>query len=114
MKKANLLVAILLAGVVSLVGCHKAKAPPPAPVAFNARVDLAKLQETLSTNTDAEVQACLTRIASGLRYGYDFEAVMVELDKLNQNTNLTEPQKKVVSEVIEQVKQVINQPKPGQ
>jgi len=114
MKQAKWVVTVFLAGVVALAGCHKAKAPPPAPVAFNAHVDLAKLQETLSTNTDAEVQACLTRIASGLRYGYDFEAVMVELDKLNQNTSLTEPQKKVIGEVIEQVKQVINQPKPGQ
>ena len=97
-----------------MAGCKKAAPPPPPPVAFGAHVDMAKLQETLSTNTDAEVQASLSKIASGLRYGYDFEAVLVELDKLNQNPNLTEPQKKVVGETIEQVKQVLNQPKPGQ
>jgi len=114
MKALNWLSTLVLVSVVAIAGCGKPKPPPSPTVAFNAHVDIAKLQETLSTNTDTEVQASLTRIASGLRYGYDFEAVLVELDKLNQNPNLTEPQKKVVGEVMEQVKQVLNQPKPGQ
>jgi len=114
MKKVTWFCALILAVAVVAAGCKKAAPPPPLPVANNVHVDLQKLNEVLSTNTDTGVQQCMAKIAAGLRYGYDYEAVMVELDKLNQSPNVTEPQKKVVNEVIEQVKVVINQPKPAQ
>ena len=39
----------------------------------------------------------------GVRYG-DYNKALAELDKLANNASLTEPQKKIVSEVTEQVK----------
>jgi hypothetical protein len=60
------------------------------------------------------VQESLAKVAAGVRYGYDYEAVLAELEKVNQNTALTEPQKKVVNEVLDQVKQVVNETKPAQ
>lgn len=114
MKKATWFFALILGVVVVAAGCKKAAPPAPLPVANDVHVSLQKLNEVLSTNTDSTVQECMAKIAAGLRYGYDYEAVMIELDKLNQSPAVTESQKKVVNEVIEQVKAVINQPKPAQ
>jgi len=43
-----------------------------------------------------------------------FPQALVELNKLAQNPGLSEPQKKVVSALIEQTKQVIAKGLPGQ
>lgn len=49
-----------------------------------------------------------------LRYG-QFPQAMVQLDKLAHVPNLTEPQKKLVNDLLEQTKQVIAKaPPPGQ
>jgi len=106
--------ALILGVAVVAAGCKKAAPPPPLPVANDVHVSLQKLNDVLSTNTDSAVQESMAKIAAGLRYGYDYEAVMVELDKLNQSPAVTDPQKKIVNEVIEQIKAVINQPKPAQ
>jgi len=114
MHLKNWLLVVLLASSASFVGCGKSKGPPPAPVAFNAHVDLAKLQDALGSNTNPEVQQSMAKIASGLRYGYDYNQVLAELQKLAQNPSLTEPQKKVVNDNIEQVKQILSQNQPQQ
>lgn len=114
MKKVTWFCALILAVAAVAAGCKKATPPPPLPVANGVHVDLQKLNEVLSTNMDSEVQSSMAKIAAGLRYGYDYDAVMIELDKLNQSPKVTEPEKKVVNEVIEQIKVVINQPKPAQ
>jgi len=92
-----------MAGVLALAGCGKPadKAPPRQP----GVVDLAGLQQAFPTPT-AEVQAGLDRLRFATRYS-QFEKELVELDKLLALPDLTEPQKKAVNDVIEQVKEAI-------
>ncbi len=106
--------AIVLSSMIGLAGCKKQEVKPPPPVANGAQVDLAKLRDVLATNTDADVQKNMDKVASGLRYGYDYEAVLEALDKLSNSPSVTPPQKQVVGEVIEQVKQFVSHSQPGQ
>ena len=57
-------------------------------------------------NPTPEVAACLDKIRFACRYR-TFDTAQAELDKLAQLPNLTEPQKKAVDEVVEQVKAAI-------
>lgn len=92
---------ILTVGVLALVGCSKSdKQDKTARVV--GRVDLSQMQEQFPTPTP-EVSACLDKIRFNCRYR-TFDAAQAELDKLVAMPNLTEPQKKAVNEVIDQVK----------
>jgi hypothetical protein len=53
-----------------------------------------------------DVTSELNEAQRTLRYGL-YEKTLTSLDKLASNPSLTEPQKKVVADVIEQMKQVV-------
>jgi hypothetical protein len=61
------------------------------------------------------VQSDVTQVGFGLRYGQYMNS-LAALDKLVNNPSTTEEQKKVVNELIEEVKQVISKApaQPGQ
>ena len=104
MKATNYLIIILTVGVLALAGCSKSdKGPPPREP---GRVDLSQLQQAFPTPTP-EVTACLEKIRFSCRYR-TFDTVQAELDKLAKLPDLTEPQKKAVDDVVEQVKTAIN------
>ena len=88
-------------------GCGKSQKEPPASQIQGVTVDLAKLQAAYATNTAPDVQEQLMQVSFGMRYG-DYMKSLVALDKLVNNPASTEPQKQVVNQVIEQVKQVLN------
>jgi hypothetical protein len=92
----------LLAGVLALAGCGKAK--PAAPVMAGVTVDVPKLKEAFAT-ASPELQTSVSEVAMGLRYG-DYPRAFAALAKLDSAPGLTEPQKKIVGEVAEQVKQL--------
>ena len=92
----------LLAGVLALAGCGKP--PPPPPVQQGVTIDLPKLKEAFA-KASPELQSAAAEVARGVRYG-EFPAAMAALEKIANAPGLTEPQKKIVSEVTEQVKQV--------
>ena len=112
MKMIHYLLIVLMAGVLALAGCGKSqeKAPPRQP----GVVDLSGLQQAFPTPTP-EAQASLDKLRFAARYG-QFENSLVELDKLVNLPDLTEPQKKAVNDVIEQVKEAIklHPPAPAQ
>lgn len=116
MKRATWFCSVLLyCGVLAFAGCKKQESGVVKnPVANDLKVNLNQLVQILSTNSDAAVQESLTKVRTGLRYGYDYETVLAELDKLNQNASVTEAQKKVVAEVMQQVKDALNSSKPAQ
>jgi len=115
MKKANWLFAVIFScSLLALAGCHKQEKGNPAPVAFDLKIDLGRLIQILSTNSDAGVQESVTKIRTGLRYGYDYDAVLAELDKLNQSPAVTDAQKKTVAEITDQVKKAVSEGKPAQ
>ncbi len=100
MKLVNWLMMVLLAGLVAVAGCGKKESP--APVMQGVTVDLPKLQGAFAT-ASPELQTAVSEVAMGLRYG-EYPRAFAALDKLAKDPNLTEPQRKIVSEVTEQVK----------
>jgi hypothetical protein len=67
-------------------------------------------------NLQTPAQRCKRSIPGKayLRFG-QFPQAMVQLDKLAHVPNLTEPQKKLVNDLLEQTKQVVAKaPPPGQ
>ncbi len=103
MKATKYLLMILTVGVLTLAGCGKSdKGPPPRQP---GRVDITQLQEQFP-NPTPEVAASIEKVRFACRYR-TFDSAQAELDKLAQLPNLTEPQKKAVDEVVEQIKTAI-------
>lgn len=108
--------AFLMAAVLlGAPGCGKKETAAAAPQANGVTVDMPKLR-TAFQNCTPEIKQVLDKVSYSFRYG-DHMAMLVELDKLASDPAVTEPQKKAVAELIEQVKQVMNKaaaPKPAQ
>jgi len=101
-----------MAGTLALVGCGKSS-KETAPKSQPGVVDLGVLQ-TAFPDATGDTKASLDKLRFSARYG-QFEAELVELDKLSSTPNLTEPQKKAVNDVIEQVKAALQaRPAPSQ
>jgi len=107
MKKTTWVCGIALAGLVALTGpgCKKNDMPPGAPTINGVKVDFPKLQQAFAGTANPEIQKTITQVSYGLRYGKPLDAMMA-LDKLSSDASLTDAQKKVVGEVMDQVKQL--------
>jgi len=68
------------------------------------KVDLPKLQEVFS-NAKPELRASVLDAVSDIRYGKNNDA-LAKLQKVAGDPSLAEAEKKVVTDVIEQVKQL--------
>ena len=104
MKSTNWLMMFMLAsglvGVLALTGCGKKDSGAMAP--GGVMVDLPKLQQAFAATTP-DLQTALSEVNMGIRYG-DFPRAFTALDKLANAPGITDAQKKIVGEVIEQVK----------
>ena len=111
MKMTRLLVASV-ACLALLAGCKKSeKLPPPAQIE-GVTVDMPKLNQALQANMNPEVRKLMTDVAFGVRYG-EYPKALMALDQLSNNANVSDAEKKVVNEVLEQVKKVAqNAPAP--
>jgi len=98
---------LVLAGLVVLAGpgCKKQEVHNAVPTVNGVKVDFPKLQHTFAQNTNRELQKTIIQVNTGLRYGKPMDALEA-MDKLKSEPNLTDEEKKVVDEVLEQVKQV--------
>jgi len=74
------------------------------------KLNWAKLN-TEFTNASPDVQSDVSLAVRAFRYSL-FPKALVELDKLSNNPNLTEAQKKLVAELQEPTKQVIAKAPP--
>jgi hypothetical protein len=106
MKHAHLYVALLAANCLMVGGCGKGDQTPKAPTFEGVTVDIPKLNATFET-ADPEVKRVVTEVGFNIRYT-KYEQALMSLDKLANDPKVTEPQKKVVNEVIEQVKKLAN------
>ncbi len=69
-------------------------------------LDLPKLNEAF-VNASPEVKKTATEVTLNVRYT-KYEDALMALDKLANDPNVTEAQKKIVTTVIEQVKKLAN------
>ena len=104
----TLLAVCLLGGT----GCKKREqyAGPPQEY-YGIKVNWAKLN-TEFTNASPDVQANVSLAVRAFRYAL-FTNALVELDKLARSPNLTDAQKTLVSDLIEQTKKVIAKGPPA-
>ena len=105
MKTLHWLLLALATTAFAISGCKKSETIP-SPQVNGVTVDMPKLQDAFK-GASPDVLGQVTQVSYGIRYG-DYMKAMEALDKLSNDPNTTEAQKKVVNEVIEQVKQVMN------
>jgi len=104
--KPYYLFSLLALCFISLSGCGKKDPPPPTAYEVSGvKVDMPKLQAAFA-EAPPEISTDVNQTSAALRYG-QYERALQSLDRLINNPALTEPQKKVVTDVIEQMKQVI-------
>jgi len=69
------------------------------------KVDLPKLQASVDATGNADLQAGVREVLMSFRYR-QYEKALMAMDKLVNDANLNEEQKKLANDVLEQVKQV--------
>jgi hypothetical protein len=106
MKTSRWVIATFPACLLLFAGCSKSGKPVlDAREYYGVKVNSPRL-ETDFINASPEVQASVEAIKRSYRYGR-FPQAIVELDRLSGNPSLSEVQKKLVNDLIDQTKQVI-------
>jgi len=104
MKTTNWIFTIFAAALLMVAGCGQERKEPQATVIGGVKVDLAKFQQAF-VNAPPEVQNSVSRVHLAIRYGQYAQAV-TQVEKIAHISGLTEPQKNVAQEVLNQLKQV--------
>jgi hypothetical protein len=107
MKTKNWISSILAAALLVEAGCGESRKAPQPTIINGVKVDLAKFQQAFNI-APPEVQSSVFKVTMSIRYAQYAEAVAA-VDKIVKSAGLTEPQKKVAAEVLEQLKQVASQ-----
>jgi len=112
MKNTNLMLAVLAAAALGLAGCSKTEKMPDSQQINGVSIDMPKLEQSFSGNTNEQVRRLIVEASMGLRYG-DYMKSMMALDQLSSLPETTEAQKKVVADVIEQEKKLAGNAAPA-
>ena len=114
MKLTPSLLGLAVAGLLFTVGagCKKAEQAPPPVQQNGVTIDAHKLQAEFASSTSPEVRQNLQKFTMSLRYKSYMDAMMA-LDKIAADPSLTEPQKKLAADVMEQLKQANNAKESG-
>jgi len=113
METRGLLIGITITILAAFTGCGKKQPAAPSAYEINGvKVDIPALQAAFVGSPFPDIQAAVNGTSSNLRYGQYMKA-FYSLDKVSADPNLTEPQKKLVAQVIDQLKQVINKAGPS-
>jgi hypothetical protein len=107
MKLPMFVLGLIGAGLVCFAGCKKAEPQQPEGTIqlFGVTVAIPKL-DTDFPNPPPGVQTAIRQVKNAYRFG-QYGKMIVELDKLANDPALTEPQKKLANDLIEQMKQVL-------
>ncbi|HEY5914939.1 MAG TPA: hypothetical protein VJA21_30470 [Verrucomicrobiae bacterium] len=116
MKLRNLVVGLILAvGLAGIAGCGK-KLPEGNSIAplevEGVKVDLPKLQASVDAGGNADLQSGVRGVVMAFRYR-QYDKALMEMEKVTTNPALTEEQKKMASDVFEQVKQIAAKAPPA-
>jgi hypothetical protein len=112
MKKLNLVVLSVAAALLFTAGCKKNETVQ-APQFQGVTVDLPKLNDAFANTTSQDIKTTVTQVGFNLRY-QKYEDALMSLDKLANDPAVTDAQKKVVAEIIEQTKKLASAPAPAQ
>ena len=106
-KTKRLVLSCLAAGLFASAGCKKSEPPPPPGTMpmLGVNVELPRLEQEFQ-NASPELQAAVQEIKKECRT-WQRAKMVVALDNLSKNPSLTEPQKKVVSDLIDEAGQVV-------
>lgn len=100
-----------LAVVLAFTGCSKSVKPPADAPPTRVPIDLPGLRDAFAA-ASPQVQAIATRAVKDIQTD-NWAAAGAELEKLGANSSLTDDQKKIVREVLEQLKaNMARQPAP--
>ena len=106
MRTINLMLGVAAVTLLTVVGCGKSDKIPAAPQMDGVTVDIPKLNQAFE-NASQELKATSTSVGFNVRYG-KYEDALMGLDKLANDPNVNEAQKKVVNQLIEEVKKLAN------
>jgi len=111
---SSLILVILSLSLLAFTGCSKSgNAVSTEAMDINGvKVDLPKLDAAMSS-ASTEIQTSYSMAKRSLRYRQYMQAMM-DLDKFSQTPGLTDEQKKLVAQVMDQLKQVIQKMPAGQ
>lgn len=104
----NWLVVVLAITSLGLAGCNKSKLQESQQVE-GVSVEMPKLEQLFATSTNPQLKALAAQAAYGLRYA-DYVKTLMALDQLSASPDATEVQKKMVTNVIDQVKKLAAAP----
>jgi hypothetical protein len=111
-RAGHLMVGLLAAGFLVCSGCHKSETTTGAEI-NGVTVDIAKLSQSF-VNSSEQLKQTVTQVGLNVRYT-KYEDALMTLDKLVNDPSITADQKKIVNQVIEQVKKLAgSQPAPAQ
>ena len=111
MKPSNCIIMMMAACCLVLAGGCKKQEKASEWNTMGVRVSISELQRAFQDARGAEIQACLSEAATGLRYG-EYANVLAALDKLANNPSSTAQQKKVIGKVTGQVKELAAKSRP--
>jgi len=106
MKIQNILSAVVIALTLSLSACGKKAPPTPQYYEISGvKVSMPGLQAAF-VGANPDLSAAVNDVTSDVRYGQYMKA-MQSLDAVSTNPSLNDAQKKIVTEVLGQLKEVI-------
>ncbi len=105
MKTKNWISSILAAALLAEAGCGEAQKAPQPTIINGVKVDLARFQQAFTT-APADLQTSAFKVTMSIRYRQYAEAVAA-VEKIATAPGLTEPQRTVTTNVLQQLKQVL-------
>jgi hypothetical protein len=112
MNQMNWVNAVVAMATLCLAGCHKSEKMPDSEQISGVSIDMPKLQQTFAGNTNDQIRRLLIDASMGLRYG-DYVKSMMALEQISSQPDITEAQKKVVADVLEQEKKLAGSAAPA-
>lgn len=106
MKYLILVIGLTGAALLAGSGCKKSNDLPTASQINGVTVDMPKLNEAFA-NSSQDLRRLVTQVGFNIRYT-KYEDALMSLDKLANDPNVTEDQKKVVNQLIDEVKKLAN------
>ncbi|HOX57803.1 MAG TPA: hypothetical protein P5205_06260 [Candidatus Paceibacterota bacterium] len=106
MKTKNWISSILAAALLAEAGCGQSEEGPRPTIIHGVKVDLAKFQQAFNA-APPELQKSVFKVTMSIRYGQYAEAAAA-VEKVANGAGLTDLQKQVAADVLQQLKQVVS------